>query len=153
MDLKFFNKDQYKTVDMLFSALIPTDFVRNIPGAKEAGAANYLDYLLGTGGYYEIKDWKVNYPNWISTLDAYSKQKFGKPIHDLDLTDITSILELLESGNCDIELTKDNQKKMFSTLWRHCIQGCFSDPKWGGNKDKIMWKWYGYLEEPKQVKL
>ena len=153
MSLKFFNSNQYESIDVLFSALIPTDTVRNIPGAKEAGAADYLDFLLSTDSYYEIEAWKNQYPNWISMLDAYSNRIYGKPLRALGLEKVTSILKLLEAGDCDIELGGDGQKKMFSILWRHCIQGCFSDPKWRGNKDKIMWKWYGYLEEPKQIKI
>jgi gluconate 2-dehydrogenase gamma chain len=35
---------------------------------------------------------------------------------------------------------------LFTTLRRHCIQGCFADPRWGGNKNKVMWRGIGYLQ-------
>ena len=39
-----------------------------------------------------------------------------------------------------------NQPMLFKTLWRHCLQGCLADPRWGGNKDKLMWRAIGYLQ-------
>jgi hypothetical protein len=39
-----------------------------------------------------------------------------------------------------------DQKRLFATLRGHCIEGCFSDPRWRGNRDGIVWRWIGYLE-------
>ena len=25
----------------------------------------------------------------------------------------------------------------------HCIEGCFADPRWRGNRDAVMWRWLG----------
>lgn len=47
------------------------------------------------------------------------------------------------NGRLDI-----NQIVFFRTLLRHCLQGCFADPRWGGNKDKIIWRAMGYLQPP-----
>ena len=49
----------------------------------------------------------------------------------------------LKNGQLEI-----NQPILFKTLWRHCLQGCLADPRWGGNKDKIMWRAIGYLQQP-----
>ena len=36
-----------------------------------------------------------------------------------------------------------DQKRVFSTIRNHCIEGCFSDPRWRGNRDAVMWRWLG----------
>jgi hypothetical protein len=40
-----------------------------------------------------------------------------------------------------------DQRQLFALLRDHCIQGCFADPRWGGNRDAAMWRWFGYLSE------
>jgi hypothetical protein len=37
-----------------------------------------------------------------------------------------------------------DQKRLFATLRSHCIEGCFGDPRWGGNDGGAMWRWFGY---------
>jgi gluconate 2-dehydrogenase gamma chain len=75
---------------------------------------------------------------------------------ELDETQLGRIKELIFRGrltalslkNNQIEL---NQQILFKTLLRHCLQGCFADPRWGGNKDKIMWRAFGYLQPAEDI--
>jgi hypothetical protein len=41
-----------------------------------------------------------------------------------------------------------NQAQFFATLRSHCIEGCFADPRWGGNRENVIWQWYGYPSGP-----
>ena len=36
-----------------------------------------------------------------------------------------------------------DQKRVFATMRNHCIEGCFADPRWRGNRDAVMWRWLG----------
>lgn len=40
------------------------------------------------------------------------------------------------------------QKRFFGVLRGHCIEACFADRRWGGNRDNVMWQWYGYPTGP-----
>ena len=42
------------------------------------------------------------------------------------------------------QVANDNPA-FFDLLRAHCIEGCFCDPRWGGNRDGIMWRWFDYL--------
>lgn len=154
------NTNQLLGLEVLFDALIPSDEERQIPGAKNAGAVNYVVHLLANKGegdeeneYFEINKWRIAYPVWLSLLNDASNIFFKVELNQLNRTQATQLLTALEQGKIKTTETKENQTKIFQTLWRHCIQACFGDPKYGGNKNRIMWKWYGYLEEPKQIKL
>ena len=36
-----------------------------------------------------------------------------------------------------------DQKRLFTTMRNHCIEGCFADPRWRGNREAVMWRWLG----------
>lgn len=153
-DEEFFTADQKRQVEALFRRLLPSDAKRGVPGADEADAATFLSYLLAMDGatYYEIPTWRRRYPEWLSALDTSSRTRFDKPIVDLSDDECNELLAELETGALDLPDDVD-QSVVFRTLWRHCLQGCFSDPRWGGNRDGIMWRWYGHLRDPEEVEL
>lgn len=151
----FFNKTQLKQIESLFKRIIPADHNRGIPGADQTGASNFLNLLLAMDEdtYYEIPVWRKLYPKALASLEKVSMKNFDKPISGLNDNQCNKLLEKLEMGVLE-GMPKDiNQKIFFRTLWRHCIQGCFSDPVWGGNRNSIMWRWYGYLQEAQNINL
>lgn len=147
----FFTPVQFAQITVLFRALHPSDAARGIPGAEEAGAARFLDLLLSPdarSGYDEVPSWRTKYPVWLAALDAASNARSGKPLAELDVVAMTEFLTALEGGKLD---GVADQATIFKTLWRHCLQGCWSDPRWGGNRDRIMWRWLGYLEDAQNI--
>ena len=159
-DLKFslpekglFDKAQLAQVAAIFRALHPSDTDRGIPGADEAGAARFLDLLLSPNskaGYEEIPDWRAKYPGWLAALDGAAQASLGQSLAKLDMSQMTSFLTALEGGSL---ANVADQKLIFKTLWRHCLQGCWADPRWGGNRDKVMWRWLGYLQDAQTIDL
>jgi hypothetical protein len=144
----FLSTEQKKMLDELFEGILPADPARQMPGAAETGASEFVSQLLAMGKetYWEIPVWQQLYTDALTALDQYAKNKYQKPLADLDGAQITEILARLEVGTLANLAPALDQKVLFNTLRRHCIQGCFADPRWGGNKDRIMWRAIGYLQ-------
>jgi hypothetical protein len=149
----FFEPDELAQVEVLFRALVPSDKSRGVPGAEEAGAANMLSRLLAMGPatYVEIPAWGALYRQGLPLLDAVAQELYGSALVDVDPESVTDLLARLERAELPRFPADFDQSLLFKTLWRHCLQGCFSDPRWGGNRAGIMWRWIGYLQPPEEL--
>ena len=150
---KFFSQRELKQVEALFSEIVPSNPERKIPGAREADAAEFDNRLLAMDDstYYEIPQWRNLYREALSGLSKICMDSFGRSIEDLLSAERLEILKKLSAGQLQGFSESLDQKRFFEVLRRHCIQGCFADPRWGGNKDMIMWRWYGYLQPAEGV--
>jgi gluconate 2-dehydrogenase gamma chain len=146
-DKKFFTSDELKQVIALFEAILPGS--RTNPGATDVTAAEYLDRLLAMdeSEYYEIKAWKELYRAGLSILNQQAIGKYGRPIEQLTICEVTELLTALSKGTLSGP-SPSWQLSFFSLIRGHCIEGCFSDPRWGGNRKGRMWTWYGYPNDP-----
>ena len=149
----YLNTEQLAQVTVLFNALQPGDAKRRIPNAERAGAPNFLHLLLARDEniYFEIPAWKKLYTDSLPLVDAAVQKRFGTPLKQLTPEQATETIALLETNKLTEAAPELKQNTFFKALLRHCVQGCFADPRWGGNKDKIMWKWYGYQEETREI--
>jgi gluconate 2-dehydrogenase gamma chain len=147
----FFNETQLAQLNRLMDRLLPEDPARQMPGAVRAGAAEFISLLLNKTGatYYEIPDWRAQYPKWLDALEQWSQGVHGTSLADLDDAKVDTLISALEQGTLTgSSLAAPQQPAVFKTIWRHMLQGCFGDPRWGGNKGKIMWRAIGYLQTP-----
>ncbi len=144
----YLTPDERKQIGVLFEAILPGSATN--PGATDAAAADYLDRLLATdeSEYYEIKNWKPLYRAGLAMLTGQAMAKYGRPIEQLKLEEATELLTSLSKGALTGFPSSKWQIDFFSALRNHCIEGCFSDPRWGGNRDGRMWGWYGYPSGP-----
>ena len=149
----YFNDEQLAQITVLFNALQPGDQKRRIPNAERAGAANFLHLLLARdeNTYFEIPAWKKLYTDSLPLVDAAVQKRFNKPLKQLTPEQATETIAALEANTLSEAAPELKQNTFFKTMLRHVVQGCFSDPRWGGNKDKVMWKWYGYQEETREI--
>lgn len=149
----FFTERELRQVEALFGEILPGDPERGVPGAKEAGAAAFLDGLLAMDGmvYYEIPRWQALYREALDALSRSCTEAFGRPVEDLPEDERREIVGRLAAGKLEGFPKNIDQKKFFEVLRKHCIQGCFADPRWGGNREGIMWRWYGYLRPAEEV--
>ena len=154
-DPGFLNAMQRSIVEVLFDAIVPSDPIRRIPGASDAGAVDFLDLLLGKTKetYFQIPEWRQIYTDGLRVLENYAQEKHGKSIASFSRNEASDFLKKMESEELQVPEDLLEQKPFFVMLWRHCLQGCFCDARWGGNRDSIMWRWYGYLSETEQVSL
>ncbi len=143
---RFFGPEQRRQVEVLFEAILPGE--DSSPGASDADAAEYLDRLLAMDDdtYYEIDGWRKLYSQSLPKLDAASGAVYGRPMTELDGYEVTALLSRLGAGDLPGFTDAQEQRSFFAAIRNHCIEGCFADPRWGGNKGGVMWRWYGYLE-------
>lgn len=139
---------QTAMLDCLFERILPADHARQIPGARESGASGFVSQLLAMDPetYFEIPNWQRLYAAGLPALEQYAVNRHQKSLVDLDAAQVDELLTSLESGALAGFPAGIDQKVLFVTLRRHCIQGCFADPRWGGNKDRLMWRAIGYLQ-------
>jgi hypothetical protein len=149
----FLRAAEVAQLEALFARLLPADRARGVPGAVDVGAGRFVDLLLARDDavYVEISAWRKLYPTALAALTAYSEQTHGKPLTELSDDQVNDILGHLEKGTLPGLPSALNQPTLFKTLLRHCIQGCFADPRWGGNKDRLAWRWIGYLQSPEDL--
>lgn len=141
---RFLSDEQRAQVEVLFEAILPG--APDAPGARDAGAADYLDHLLATdaASYYEIPAWRTLYTTGLAALDAAAQTRAGAPLASLDTAQASALLEALAAGELDGLPAELDTRRLFTTLRGHCIEGCFADPRWGGNRNALVWRWLGY---------
>jgi gluconate 2-dehydrogenase gamma chain len=156
----FFNADEAKFIEAAVERLIPAD--ENGPGALEAGVPDYLDKQLG-GAWgagerlYRSGPWHEGTPSQGYQLPFTPAELFrhalrgirndmskhgGPPFERLSAKEQDAYLKSLETGNVDLDGVPSNV--FFESLLELTIEGFFSDPAYGGNKDMAAWKMIGF---------
>lgn len=111
--------------------VIPPD---DFPGAWEAGAG---DYLLGQ---FE-RDLAGQVPVYRGGLDALdmAARTAGAGFPELDAAAQDALLARVEAGEVSAELAR-----FFALLVEHTMEGYYSDPGNGGNRDAVAWRMIGF---------
>src|ERR1700745_166821 len=154
----FFNREEAQFVEAAVARLIPTD---EYPGAIEAGVPNYLDKQLG-GAWgagerlYLSGPWQPTRPGlgyqlpltpgelFHTAVKAINAEltKSGQPFWEMSPEQQDDYLHKLEAGGIDLDGVPSDT--FFTQLWGMTIEGFFSDPVYGGNKDMVAWKLIGF---------
>lgn len=87
---RFFSAVQLATLRKLSDILMPA--MNGMPGALEAGAPEFLDFLIGASA----ADRKQLYKNGLDTLQTQAQKKFGKAFADLNETQAGELLAPLK---------------------------------------------------------
>lgn len=158
---KFLSADEAAFLDAAVARLIPADNLG--PGAKEAGVTFFIDRQLD-GAYGHAASWYMQGP-WgdgqpsqgyqsrmapaqlyragIKAVDDYCRRSFGgKAFSALSPDEQDKILTGLE--NDDIKFETVSGKSFFDQLLQNTVEGFFSDPLYGGNRDMVGWKMIGF---------
>jgi gluconate 2-dehydrogenase gamma chain len=148
-------------LDAAVSRLIPQDELG--PGAKETGVTFFLDRQLA-GPFGQASHWYMQGP-WkkgeetqgyqsrmapaelyraaIAAIDKYCGDKFsGKKFSELAPGDQDQVLKAVEKGDADLKTVE--AKSFFTMFLQNTIEGFFSDPIYGGNRDMAGWKLIGF---------
>ncbi|HYO62004.1 MAG TPA: gluconate 2-dehydrogenase subunit 3 family protein [Actinomycetota bacterium] len=147
---RFFADGERRAIDALFDAILPGR--PDSPGARDANAGEYLSALLAHEDvYFEVPRWRELYRTALPALDLAAASRFGgRSIAALSVNEVTELLRDLAAGTV-AGLPEDmDQKRLFTTIRAHCIEGCFADPRWGGNRGGLMWEWLGCLAPPEE---
>ena len=124
-------------MEAVFERMFPDD--EHGPGAPEIGVVTYIDRALA-GAYREQLP---VYRNGLALLDSTSQAKFGVRFASASAAEQDGLLTDLERGEISGWVLPD-QASFFALLRSHLQEGLFSDPAYGGNRDKLGWRFLGH---------
>ena len=78
----------------------------------------------------------------IAAADRWSRKTTGKAFDRLGEADRVKAMKEMESGKAEFE--NFNAKAFFAACLQIVMEGFFSDPIYGGNRDKASWRMIGY---------
>jgi gluconate 2-dehydrogenase gamma chain len=155
----FFNAAEARFIEAACERLIPADEAG--PGALGAGVPNYLDkQLAGAWGagerLYRSGPWQQGTPSQGYQLPFTPAELFhtavGAIIRDLEkrgaaFADLApdaqdDYLKSLEAGTSDLDGVP--AAVFFDMLLRMTVEGFFSDPVYGGNRNMVAWRMIGF---------
>ena len=156
----FFNSDEATFIEAAVSRLIPAD--DSGPGAIEAGVPEYIDrQLAGAWGagdrLYRSGPWQKGVPtqgyqlpftpadlfrNALRAVNDEVKKTNSGGLAKMSAQDQDAYLKSLEGGGKDLGGVPS--EVFFQSLLEITIEGFFSDPVYGGNKDMVGWKLIGF---------
>jgi gluconate 2-dehydrogenase gamma chain len=155
----FLNLEEAAFIESAVARLIPAD--AKWPGALEAGVPNYVDKQLagawGTGErLYRSGPWRPGAPSqgyqlpftpaelFRTSIGAINKElsQAGTPFAKMSADQQDAFLARLETGDQDLGGVPSDV--FFAHLWECTIEGFFSDPVYGGNRDMVAWRMIGF---------
>lgn len=145
-EIIFFNAAQARAVEALAARIIPGD--AEDPGAREADVLTYIDRSLG-GCYQELQ---TAYRRGVAELGRHCTERHGAPFaelteesQDLIVGELDEQFAALEAGEAEID---DSRllilAEFFGMVRQHTLEGMFSDPMYGGNRDCVGWRLVGF---------
>jgi gluconate 2-dehydrogenase gamma chain len=158
----FFTPAEAAFIDAATARIIPTD--AEGPGAHEAGVVTFIDRQLN-GDYGRAVKWYMQGPYGksadgqgyqssftpaeayraaIKATDDYCRNTYqGNGFADLTPDQQDSTLKAMETDG--IEIPGIGSKDFFNSLLRqNTLEGFFSDPLYGGNRDMVGWRMIGF---------
>jgi gluconate 2-dehydrogenase gamma chain len=155
----FFNIAEAQFIEAACERLIPAD--ESGAGALAAGVPNYLDKQLG-GAWgagerlYRSGPWLPGTPSqgyqlpftpaelFHTALRAINHdfEKRGSKFSDSSPEAQDAYLKTLEAGSLDLDGVPS--AVFFDMLLKMTVEGFFSDPVYGGNRDMVAWRMIGF---------
>jgi gluconate 2-dehydrogenase gamma chain len=125
---------------------IVTFIDRQLASAWGGGAKMYRSGPFQKGkpeqGYQLALTPKEFFAAGIAAANAWSRKTHGKEFDRLAPAERVSALKTMEEGKA--EFVGMGSKPFFEALLAATIEGFFSDPIYGGNRDKAAWKMLGF---------
>ncbi len=125
-----------ETLEAATMRILPSD--ENGPGALEARAVHYMDRCLGS----HLRDSNSAYATGLNALHEQALQRHGRAFAALTGTQQDALLAAMEAG--ELDGFAPDSATFFELIRDHTIEGTFSDPYYGGNRDFIGWDLLGY---------
>lgn len=127
MPATIFSPEQRRILDAFVDRLVPKDELG--PGAVECGVPEYIDRCLAD----YLSSEKTAFLDGLAAVDAYSHKS-----QDLGFVDLTpdkrdAVLMAIDTNQVP------NLRGFFNRVRRLTLEGMFSDPYYGGNKNFAGW--------------
>ncbi len=157
----FLNPEEAAFVEALVDHMVPADELT--PKGTDIGINIYIDRALaGSWGkgdrLYMQGPWKTGAPSQgyqlpltpaqlyragIAATNAYCTKAYGKSFDRLDEKQREDVLVGLSTGKISFE-SKLPVRVFWTTVYETVMEGMFSDPIYGGNRNKAGWKLVGF---------
>jgi gluconate 2-dehydrogenase gamma chain len=155
----FFNTEEVLFIEAACERLIPAD--ESGPGALDSGVPNYIDKQLG-GAWgagerlYRSGPWQQGTSTqgyqlpftpaelFHTALRAINREleTHGTPFNAMSVQAQDAYLKSLEAGSHDLDGIPS--AVFFGMLLQMSVEGFFSDPVYGGNRDMVAWRMIGF---------
>jgi hypothetical protein len=112
-----------KILEAVIDRIVPAD--ENGPGAIECGAANYIVQALAG----PLEQDKTALTEGLRSVDALARSKHGVAFVDLPSEQKDDVLTAIETSS----------RPFFNRIRQLTLEGMFSDPQYGGNRDYRGW--------------
>jgi hypothetical protein len=122
-----FSPEQRRVLDAFIDRLIPQD--ENGPGAVECGVGEYIDRSLAD----YLAPEKTDFLNGLAALDAFARTSQSTPFAELAPEKRDAVLTAIDANQAP------NLRGFFNRVRRLTLEGMFSDPYYGGNKNFAGW--------------
>ncbi|MBB6671157.1 gluconate 2-dehydrogenase subunit 3 family protein [Cohnella nanjingensis] len=152
----FFNQNQFQITEAATERLFPADDLG--PGAKELGVAFFIDHQLASAYGTNARDYMMApfyqaeaYQGYqmafrrrelfvlgLEALDGYSNNHYKKKFVKLTPEEQDAVLTAFESDKADVKGVPAST--FFSMMRSLTLEGVYSDPLYGGNKNMGGWK-------------
>jgi hypothetical protein len=126
---------QRKTLEAIVDRLVPKDELG--PGALEMGAAEYIDRSLADA----ISNEKNAFTMGLARTDEFARASQGAAFADLTPEKKDAVLTAMEASTAS---GFQDAQGFFNRVRRLTLEGMFSDPYYGGNKNFAGWDLIGY---------
>ena len=114
---------------------------RVLPGAIEAGVPEYMDYWLSRQPFSVAPDWKPILNVGAVHLDRLARAEHRRAFCDCKPEQQDALLTRFQKG--EVQAKRFNSKAFFQRLVTLTLEGFLSDPKYGGNRDGVGWRFIG----------
>jgi len=140
--------------------LIPADDLT--PAASDCGVATFIDRQLASAwgggakmyrsgpfvkgkpeqGYQLPLTPRQFFASGIAAANAWSRKTYGRDFDRLASEQRNAALKLMEDGKAEFDGM--SSRAFFNALLSITMEGFFSDPIYGGNRNKVAWKMLGF---------
>lgn len=126
----------WNTLRALMDRLIPPD---DFPGAWEAGVGDYLARQFERDLRPQLEMYRLG----LEALEAEAQASAGIGFAALDIPAQDAVLRRIETGQVTAPWPVD-PAGFFRLVTEHVMEGYYSDPGNGGNRDSIAWRMIGF---------
>lgn len=127
-------------LEAIVARLIPAD--ANGPSGVDAGAAAYVEKSLTGGLAGGLAALAGFYSANLAAVDAYAQSAYGAGFTALTPDKQDAVLMDMEAGKATGFVPTSTA--FFQAVHEHTLQGMFSDPVYGGNRNFAGWDLLGY---------
>ena len=132
---RYFPALEFATLVACCGRLLPKD---EAPGAVEMGAPEYMDRMFSSA---DRPVWHLIVRRGLGRLAREAKGRFARPFHEATAAEQDALLG-------EFQQREGRDRIFFHHLLAATLEGAFSHPQHGGNRDGAGWKLMGVSPDP-----